>query len=196
MRKRWIFLLIMASLLILISFCCCQCPPPAPCPIEGLLIEVTDLPPAYEWLETGSRSSRGAPLRMGVERIGTVFSGYELFDGVSHEIYRFKNKGSASRNYADIEEIDFSVLHYSKEWELPDELSQIQLAADRHTIGCNLYTDSGAEECQFLAQYGPYLVRFSIRLHGLKFGDVIPIIEEIDRRTVKCLSLQEFGKGN
>jgi len=190
MRKRWIFSL-MAVVMGLMLSCCCKSPPPAaPCPIEGLLLTTTDLPPAYEWLETGSRSSRGAPLRMGVERIGTVFGGYELYDGVIHQIYRLESKRSASQNYTDIERKVFSALNYSKEWELPDELSQIQLAADRQTIGCNLYTESGSEECRFLAQYGPYLVRFSIRLHGLKFGDVIPIIEEIDRRMAQCFSLQ------
>jgi hypothetical protein len=162
-------------------------PPEAPCQIEGLLLKVADLP-GNGWEESGSRSYKGAPITVGVERIGTSFVGYGLFDGILHTIYRLTDEESANRAYVDFEERDFSVLDYLEEWKLPSELSHVQFSANSHRLGCNIYRDSGAEECNLLAQYGPYLVQFNIRQHGLQYSKIVPVFEEINKRMAKCIS--------
>jgi len=186
MNNRWLGFLTFLAMLFILSGCCNSLPE-THCPIEGLLLGIDDLP-GNNWVESGSRSSQGAPMRIGVERIGTSFVGDGLFDGVLHDIYKLENEKSAYHAYEDVVEEEFSTSKYLSEWSSPVELSSLLLSSDVQRIGCNIFIDTGAEECRLLAQYGPYLVRFSIRSHVLKHNDVASLIEDVDRRMVECLS--------
>jgi len=182
--------LIILALMVHLSGCYVRFDPPseAPCPIEGLVLTSEDLPGNSDDWFGEAPSIKGAPSTIGVERIGVVYATLGLFDGVLHHIYRLMDEKSAKKAYLDMEEEDFQLIDYLNEWELPAELSQLPLSADRHKIGCNIYSESGSKECRFLAQYGPYVVQFSIRLHGLEVNDVVRLIEEIDSRMTECLS--------
>lgn len=182
--------------LILLTACTCDCSTPRPpCLIDGLLIDITDLP-GRDWTETGSRSSEDAPMRLGDEKTGTSFVSKGLLNGVVHEIYRENNEKSAYRAYIDIEEEYYPMQRYRNEWGFPVEMSKILLSANYQRIGCNIHDKTGAEECRFLAQYGTYLVRFSIRLNDLQYSDVINIIEMIDKKMVECNSDIQDGENN
>lgn len=189
MIAQRLFPLIILALMVHLPGCYIRFDPPpeAPCPIEGLLLGIDDLPKS-DWFESGTRSTDGAPMSIGVERIGTSFVNSGLFDGVNHQIYRLMDEKSAKKAYVDVEEVDFQTKHYLKEWELPAELSQLPLSADYHKIGCNIFKHSGSEECNFIAQYGPYVLRFSIRLQDLRYSDVVALIEIIDQRMSECIS--------
>lgn len=181
--KRWLLKYIIVIAIVLSS--CCNPPSEAPCSIEGLLLTIEDLPPG-KWEEAGSRSIKGAPMQIGVERIGTSFATNELFDGVLHDIYRFESSKSAYHAYSDKKEGIFSVRNYLNNWELPTELSHIHLTADQHKFECNVFESTGADECILWAQYKSYLVRFSFRQHDLKDSDVISMIETIDKKMAQC----------
>jgi len=166
----------------------CDPPPAAPCPIEGLVLGSVDLPgSSSDWFGEAS-SIDGAPMRIGVERIGTSFINSGLFDGVLHDIYRFENEDNAFNAYKDVEEEELATEKYLYEWSLPFELSSLKLSTETYIVRCNFSSVTSAEECRFLAQYGSYLVRFSIRLHDLQYADVVTLIQEIDSRMTECLS--------
>ncbi|NMC34700.1 MAG: hypothetical protein GYA36_19935 [Veillonellaceae bacterium] len=173
--------------LVIIVFSGCGSPPPeAPCQIDELLLKESDLP-GNNIFVSETPSIKGAPMRLGVERIGVAFGAPELFDGANHQIYRMVDEDAAFKAYQDVEEEDFSTKDYLEEWNLIPELSQIKTSASSQRMGCNLLIYTKAKECRLLALYGPYLVRFSIRLHDLQYTDVTPLIQEIDSRMTECL---------
>jgi len=185
-----LFPLIMLVLMVYLSGCYVRFDPPpeAPCPIEGLLLSSEDLPGnSSDWFgETPSIS--GAPLTIGVERIGAVYAAPGLFDGVHHQIYRMVDEEAALKAYQDVEERDFLTEDYLEEWVLVLELARIKTAANDQRMGCNLLKYTKAEDCRLVALYRSYLVRFNIRLYGLQINDVVPLIEEIDSRMTECLA--------
>lgn len=176
-------------LVISLSGCCfiCAPPPEAPCRIDELLLTESDLP-GNDLFVSETPGIGGAPLRLGVERIGVTFSAPEIFDGAHHQIYRMVDEEAALKAYQDVEERDFLTEDYLEEWTLVPELARIKTSASEQRMGCNFLKFTQAEDCRLVAQYGPYLVRFNIRLHGLDVSDVVTLIEEIDSRMTECLS--------
>jgi hypothetical protein len=157
--------------------------PPAPCPIQELLLDVSDFP-ENGWEETGSRSARGAPVRMGIERIGTSFS--ITNNGAFHEVYRFKDEYQADKAYDDSTEPWFTHAQHRTEWETPPE-TDISVNADQFRIGCNDRKQGGFEQCQYVAQYGPYIIRFFAHIRILSYKEFIDLVKKTDQRATNCL---------
>jgi hypothetical protein len=151
------------------------------------LLAISDLP-EDEWFEDGAPSTDGAPIRIGIERIGTTIGATSLYDGVLHDIYRMQDEYSADWEYPGVVDDWFQPEKYLYEWSIPKDFSSLELHAEQYRIGCNVYRETGSEECDFVAQYGVYLVRFSICLQHLANEDVISMLKEIDNRMVSCLS--------
>lgn len=158
--------------------------PPAPCPIQKLLIDVNTFP-GSDWEETGSRSERAAPERMGIERIGTSFS--MTNGGVVQEVYRFEDKRGARRAYKDKNAPWFTPSDYETEWAMPHGMGNFAVNAEQYRVGCNDHKSGGFEQCQYVAQYGSYVIRFFAHMRTLTYKDFINLVKEIDHRATGCL---------
>jgi hypothetical protein len=169
--------------------CCgvfiCRPPPAAPCDIETLLVEETVL--REGWEESGPPRSAEATVRFGIEKIGTGFSTPR--DGVAIQgVYRAEDASAAASGYQDFMSF-FSLREDETEWFLPSELTYGGLGADRSRLGCSTHRTNGVERCQFIAQYGVYLVRFHTYMSPdmMTYEDLERILQDIDRRMAKCL---------
>ena len=158
--------------------------PPAPCPIQELLLDVSAFPD-YDWEETGSRSERGAPVRMGVERIGTAYS--TTNGGALQDVYRIGYESEARKAYKDSTKSWFTPAEDRTEWATPEKLNNLTVSADLYRAGCNNRKLGDLEECQYVAQYGPYVIRFFAHMHALSYEDFIELVKEIDHQATSCL---------
>jgi hypothetical protein len=152
--------------------------------IFDLLLEASNFP-GKEWEETGSRSEKAAPDRMGIERIGTSFSG--PIGGVFQEVYRFESERQASRAYADSAESWFTPAEYETEWVTPEELDNLAVNADRYRAGCNYRKLGDFEHCQYVAQYRSYVIMFFAGMRALSYENFIELVKEVDHRATSCL---------
>jgi hypothetical protein len=150
-----------------------------------LLLDVSSFP-NEGWKETGSRSEKAASVQMGIERIGTGFSGPS--GGVFQEIYRFKNVQDARRLYKDSVKSWFTPAETRTEWETSQELSNLVIAADRYQVGCNDLKTGDFEQCQYVAQYGPYVIRLFAGMRSLSYEKFVELVNEIDQRATSCLT--------
>ena len=158
---------------------------PAPCLINELLLDVSAFP-GGSWQEMGSPSERDAPVRMGIERIGTNFSG--PIGGVFQEIYRFEDEQMARRAYKDSAASWFTPSEHETDWATPPELDNLAVNADQVQAGCNDEKSGGVEQCQYVARYGPYILRLFGGMRGLSDEDFIKLVAEIDLRATNCLA--------
>jgi hypothetical protein len=159
--------------------------PPAPCRIEELLIDVSDLP-GDTWQEIGSPSDRDAPVRMGVEKTGTMFSG--TFDFILQQVYRFESDRQANNAYEEEVGVWFKPSTHHTEYAKPQELDNLVVNTDQYQVGCNDLKSGGREQCQFVASYGAYIIRLLGGMRDLSYEDVIELVNEIDQRATSCLA--------
>lgn len=183
------FPLFMMTLLLGASGCCsvvtCVPPPDAPCSIETLLVDEAAFPKGWE--QQGVPDSRGAPASFGVERIGIGFSTLTRGVAVQH-VYRAFNTHTAVAGYHSFMSY-FSVREEETEWILPTELVHSSQVADQYRLGCSTHRTSGIQLCQFVGQYGPYLVRFHTYMSSdmMTYKQFEHILQDIDRRMANCL---------
>ena len=160
-------------------------PPDPPCPIEGLLLDVS-LFPGEGWEEIGPRDAQGAPSRKGIERIGTSFSTPTKGVAIQH-IYRFWDSREARKGYTDLVNTWFSSREGETDWLTPPDLAEFSTNADQFRLACNIHLLSGVERCQYIAQYEPYVIEFSTDMLALSHEDFIELVREIDQRVTSCL---------
>ena len=160
---------------------------PAPCPIQELLLDVSVLP-GNNWQETGSRSEGSAPVRMGIEKIGTSFSGPT--DSVLQGVYRFEGESQARSAYRELVESWFTTSEHDTKWATPDTLANLVVNADRYRVGCNELQSGGLEHCQYVAQYGPYVIRLLLGTSALSYDDFIGLVNEVDQQATNCINPQ------
>jgi len=165
----------------------CRPPSAAPCDIETLLVQETAFPEGWE--ESGPPRSEEATARFGIEKIGTGFSTPKY--GVAiQDVYRAQDAGAAASGYQDF--MSFFLLREGEtEWFLPSELTYGTPSADQFRLGCSTQRTSGVERCQFIAQYGVYLLRFHTYMSPemMTYDDLKHILQDIERRMVECLDL-------
>jgi hypothetical protein len=159
--------------------------PPAPCPIQELLLDVSAFP-GDDWEETGSRSERSAPVRMGIEKIGTAFS--MTNNGALQAVYRIGYESEARRAYKDSAESWFTPAEHQTEFVTPQVMESLAVNADQYRVGCNDRKLGEREQCQYVAQYGPYVIRFKAHIRTLSYEDFTELVEEIDQRATSCLA--------
>ena len=190
LRKSWWVIL----LLIFLGVCyilTCSKPPKGPCPIESLLLVAEDLPNG-NWGETGSRSIKGAPSRLGVERIGTSFINPEE-GGVNHEVYRFASLTDAIEGYEELAGSWFYPNDNRSIWIIPAQLENLSINASQYRLGCSTYLPTGEEECQWIALYGSitlflnYGIFQNADVQNSRYENIAMIISKIDQKMTGCL---------
>ena len=158
---------------------------PTPCLINELLLDVSAFP-GGSWQEMGSPSERDAPVRMGVEPIGISFSG--PFDFTLQQVYRFEGDRQAKNAYSEEAESWFTPSEHETDWGTPPELDNLAVNADQVRIGCHDEISGSDEQCQYVAQYGPYILRLLGGMRSLSDEDFIKLVAEIDSRATNCLA--------
>jgi hypothetical protein len=159
--------------------------PDPPCPIESLLLDVS-LFPGEGWEETGSRTERGAPSRLGIERIGTSFS-TPTKGGANQDVYRFWDAREARKGYRELVNSWFSPQAGYSEWATPPDLANLLTHANQDQLACSVYVSGQVEWCQYIAQYQPYVIKLSADMLAISHEDFIELVKEIDRRATSCL---------
>ncbi|HNT26459.1 MAG TPA: hypothetical protein PKM21_18980 [Anaerolineales bacterium] len=162
-------------------------PHPAPCPIQELLLDVSVLP-GDNWQEMGEPSEKSAPVRMGIEKIGTSF--LNPTNSVLQGVYRFEGESQARSAYRESVESWFTTSQNDTKWAAPDALANLVVNADRYRVGCNELQSGGLEHCQYVAQYGPYVIKLLLGTSALSYVDFIGLVNEVDQRATSCINPQ------
>ena len=125
---------------------------------------------------------------LGVEKIGTTFSTPARGGAIQH-VYRTFDMRAAASGYEDLLS-HFSVRSEETEWTLPEALDYHGKMVDQFRLGCSTWLPSDVESCQFLGQYGVYLVRFHTDMSPdmMTYKDLGRILQDIDRRMAGCLA--------
>jgi hypothetical protein len=128
---------------------------------------------------------------MGIERIGTSFS--MTNNGALQDVYRFKDDRQAGKAYKDSAESWFTPADYETEWAIPQEMGNLAVNAEQYQVSCNDLKRGGFERCQYVAQYGPYVINFFAHMRTLSYEDFIELVKEIDQRVISCLGRKPGG---
>lgn len=181
------FLLVAILIVSTTAVCCgvifCHPPPAPPCDIESLLITESLFPTGWE---EEMSPFHDAPARFGVERIGKEF----LSSGpvAIQDIYRAADASTAAAGYEDFQS-DFTVRDDQSDWIVPEGLSYNSSIADQFRVACAVRYPIPEEVCQFIGQYGVYVVRFHTHMSPelMTYQDLERILLDIDRRMAECL---------
>ncbi len=184
MKKIFVSILCAILLLLLLSGCFLLSRPSlpeAPCSISTLLVP-DDVVPRDVFYETGSRSAKDPPARVGIEKIGTSFSSEDA-GSLVHDIYRFSTEQEAQ------DEIELIITYEFKnknevQWFSPPINPQIN--ADKYKLACMELSAKGVR-CRLVAQYKVYLSDLTVDLIALNYDDLKSIIEDLDNRMVACI---------
>lgn len=184
------FLLTTAVLVVGVVGCCgaivWKTPPAPPCDIETLIVQEGLFPEG--WQRLGEPRAEDAPSLLGVEKIGTAFS-TPARGGAIQDVYRTFDTRAAVSGYEKLLS-HFSVRSEETEWTLPEALDYHGSTADQFRLGCSTWLPTNVESCQFLGQYGVYLVRFHTLMSPdmMTYEDLEHILQDIDRRMAECLN--------
>ena len=126
-------------------------------------------------------------MRLGIERIGTSFS--TPTQGIAtHDIYRLFDQDQAMKGYREMIDTWVSDFSLGKEWSSPLKLQDLEIDAEEYELSCGFRSSSIVERCQYIAQYGPYVVKFSADMSALSYEDFAQVVNDIDKRMIGCLS--------
>lgn len=197
-RSRW--LLPMFATLLLATSLGCACggcylttitPLPPPCPMETLLMDVSLLPEQLD----GNGVMDPAD-RFGVEftRFSASNSHDSTLGGVTQTVYREWSERKAQRGYNDLVDTyfypqeNFFCHDEETKWEVPSELTYRSRTANQSQLGCTVGCTTDLQTCQYIAQYGVYVVWYYARMSEVvTFSDFERILQDIDRRMANCL---------
>jgi hypothetical protein len=154
------------------------------CPIEDLLINVSDLP-GDQWYEIGTRSYKSAPLKLGVERVGAGFT--TMSSGNAHEnVYRFKNATKASEGLYEASNLwERSVLDNTY-WYTLDIPSDVSINADNYRLECSVTGEDKIRICWFIGQYDRTIIEFRAYMIIVEENDLFNIITTLDSKAINC----------
>jgi hypothetical protein len=153
------------------------------CKIDTLLVDVSVFP-GNQWEETGSRDTRGAPSRLGIERAGTTFS-TPTQGGAVNDIYRFQDDAQAKRNYSTLQTDWFNLAPLGSVWISPSELSDVSLNADEYQLNCSRKI---IDECWLVSRYKTYVVELEVDMPAVTYSDFIHILQAIDQKMMGCIN--------
>lgn len=152
------------------------------CPIESLLVDSSSLP-GPQWQELGGRSYRDVPLRLGIDRVGTSFSGPK--GGiVSEKVHRFCNEEEAIDGYNELADYWFSLEPSGTSWTKPTISNNISISPNNYRLECS--TSQNVRTCLYVARYGNNAIALKAHMIIIKDQDLFNIIELIDRKAKAC----------
>jgi hypothetical protein len=157
---------------------------PQRCPVEDILLDESLFhQDFYRW----SPAEDAAPMRFGIEKIGVGFTSPSK-GGAIQDVYRGTSVRAAQRQFADFVDTEFSSREGYTEWYMPDSLSHQSSVADQVQFACHKHIASGAEQCQAIIRYGPYLIRVHASMSSvLSYQDLERMLQAIDEGAAACL---------
>jgi len=124
--------------------------------------------------------------RFGVEFESANFT--SQYGGGIHDVYREWSVRKARDSYRSLAKSYFSPRDKLTAWDLPPELTYQSSIADQAQIGCATTISSQSQRCQFVAQYGVYVVWFHASMSEvMTYSDFEAILQNIDERMATCL---------
>lgn len=154
------------------------------CPIEDLLITASDLP-GDQWEEIGSRSYRDAPVRLGIECIGTGFS-TKINGNAEENIYRFKDESEANNGFTVLYDMWSGLVLKGTTWSPLDLPSSVKISANDIRLTCSIEGDNKVRSCWYLARYDRTVVEFISTMIIVDDNGFFGVIQTIDSKIVKC----------
>lgn len=185
--------LLLALVALMLSCTGGCCPPVRPrvpersFTLDELLVDESAFPSG--WQQQGLPDRKGAPVRLGIERIGVGFMGG--IEGVAlHQIYQFEGVGETTEAYQELSKFWFSEREGWTSWSSPTELSYQSSVADRFRLGCYTHRENGIKYCQAVGQYDEYIVRFHTYMSPglMTYTDLEHVLQVIDERMAHYLS--------
>lgn len=197
LRGRWWFLIVVLLLLIPVVGRCggwyltALTPPPPPCPMKALLLDESAIP---EQLNSVSYSDEPAD-RFGVQFRAISFSSSQDYylGKIDQTVYREWTEREAQRGYEDLVDYFDPHAHFfcrdkKTQWEIPQELTYRSELADQFQLGCTVDCSTNPQRCQYIAQYGVYVVWYHARLSEvITYTEFERILQDIDARMAECL---------
>jgi hypothetical protein len=152
------FFLFVVSFLIVMSSCQRSTFPP----IEDLLVDATVFPPGWHADPEGPEPDPSAPFGgiKSVERTTLYF--HSNTAGAFETIERFKSSGGAWDEFNNQKDSLFRTSEFQGPYEIPEELPYESRLADRFYLACWRPEYTPMLGCDYLAQYGPYLVPLNL----------------------------------
>ena len=197
LQSRWKILIIT---LLLTTFVGCGgwylktlTPPPPPCPMKALLLDESAIP---EQLNSVSCSDEPAD-RFGVQFRAISFSSSKDYylGKIDQTVYREWTEREAKHGYEDLVDTYFDpharffCRDKKTQWEVPQEITYHSEFADRFQLGCTVDCSTNPQRCQYIAQYGVYVVWYHVRLSEvITYTEFEHILQEIDSRMAECLN--------
>jgi hypothetical protein len=149
-----------------------------------LLISSSDLP-GNQWEEVGSRSYRDAPLKLGIDRVGTGFS--TPFSGIASEnVYQFQYETFAKNGYVDLADLWLRLESEGTEWDQLEFPSDVMISADEYSLDCSTSGLQKVRTCWFLSRYKTTVIEFRITMIIVSESDLYQIIETINNKVEIC----------
>ncbi len=179
MMKYWIrsFTLVISFMLI-VSACQWSHYPP----IENLLIDVSVFPSDWQADADGPEPDPSAPFGgiRSVER--TELNFYSDVSGAFENIERFKSSRKAYEEFVRQKDFLFKSTEFQGPYEIPEELPYRSDLADQFYFACWRPEYTSILGCDYLAQYGPYLVHFNLGWNpgALTVSELEKILRAID----------------
>ncbi|MBN1935963.1 MAG: hypothetical protein JW934_14935 [Anaerolineae bacterium] len=162
-------------------------PSPSPCSIESLLLDETFF--HKDFYQTSVPSKDGAPMRFGINKIGTGFTSNQ-YGGATQEVYEGSDAKETRERFAEniATGYDFSSREGWTDWYIPDTFDYQSLVADQFRFRCYKHKASGVETCQAVGQYGVYLIKFEADMSPiLTYQDLERMLQGIDDKAAQCL---------
>jgi hypothetical protein len=162
--------------------------------METLLIDDSLVPEKFDYVSSGDPAHR-----FGVEFQRISFSNPHRAGQVVQTVYRDWTEREASRGYDDLAETYFSpdaaffCNDVETKWETPSEFASFSPGADQWQLGCLVGCSTGENTCQFIAQYGVYVVwSYADLSAAMTSSDYEQIVQDIDRRMTECINPSEL----
>lgn len=156
----------------------------ASCPMEDLLISVSDLT-GDQWYESGSRSYRDAPMNLGVDRIGTGFS-TDRNGNAEENVYVFKDESDAMDGFSIIYDSWGNLVLPDAVWSPLDFPFEEKIHADEFRLDCSTEGENQIRTCWFLARYKKTVVEFLATMIVMTDNKFMDLIQIIDSKVQKC----------
>ncbi len=195
-RKSLLLTLVLLAWLSMCACCARSQPVVEYPPIDQLLIDESPFPTGWvatepSW-EHPPRAPWSGPTRM-VEYIDRGFytrSGGGAAAGM--EIRQFDSSRAAAKEYEQRVAVTFRIRdrEYDTPWEIPSGLSFESSVADQYRYGCATVGYYPRVECEYVAQYGVYVVSFTIHIYdtnAITYTDLLRVFQAIDERMMLAL---------
>ena len=157
------------------------------CPIENIVINVSDLPD-HHWEEYRSGNSRDTLFKLGNAQMVVAYI-TPSEGSVTEEAYQFSNEYEAIKGYDLMADVWFRSEPLATSWSILAIPKEISIAPNTYRLECS--TNTNVRICWYAARYGNNAVIFNADMIIIKDRDLFKILEAIDRKAQACANMKK-----